>query len=177
VKSDDGKEAESEIVRRVYFSFDYERDLQRVNKIRQLPGLIAGAAAGFQSTKVWEDARRRGDAAVQGLISDALNNTSVTVVCIGHMTSHRKYVIHEIERSLERGNGLLGVAINHLGDGQGSSDPEGKIPPLLTISGAEVHKYTDKRNLAAWIEQADHAAAARRQHDYQRQVPAQASPL
>jgi len=156
----------------VYFSFDYERDLHRVNKVRQLPGMIAGAAAGFQSTKVWEDARHRGDAAVHGLINDALNGASVTVVCVGQMTSHRKYVSYEIERSFERGNGLLGITINHLGDADGRPDPEGTMPPLLTISGAKIHKYTDKRNLAAWIEQAAEAAAERRQHDYQRQVAA-----
>ena len=34
-------------MRRVYFCFDYERDLHRVSKIRQLPDVVSGAAAGF----------------------------------------------------------------------------------------------------------------------------------
>ncbi len=80
-------------MRRVYFSFDYERDLHRVNKFRQLPRVIAGAAAGFQNAKVWDKAKLRGDDAVHGLIKDGLNTTTVTVVCVGHMTSYRKYVI------------------------------------------------------------------------------------
>ncbi len=38
---------------RVYFSLDYERDLERVKKIRNVPGIVACAAAGFQSKEVW----------------------------------------------------------------------------------------------------------------------------
>jgi hypothetical protein len=157
-------------MRRVYFSFDYERDLHRVSKIHQLPDIISGAAAGFQSTDVWEQARRRGDAAVKGLINDGLNNTSVTVVCIGNMTTHQKYVTYTIERSLERGNGRLGVTINHLRDQDGGYDPEGNVPPLLTYSGYKVHKYTDTQDLVRWIEEAAEIAAEQGQADHQRRI-------
>lgn len=156
-------------MRRVYFSFDYERDLHRVGKFRGMPGIIAGAAAGFQSSKVWEKAKVRGDNAVQGLIKDGLNNTTVTVICVGHMSSYRKYVVYEIERSLERGNGLVGITINHLRDDHGVEDPEGTVPPLLTISGYKVYKYKTPRMLARWIEEAAEIAAQQRQHDYRRQ--------
>jgi hypothetical protein len=159
----------------VYFSFDYRRDLHRVNEIRQLPQIIAGAAAGFQSAKIWQEAKRSGDGAVHGLINDALSCTSVTVVCVGQTTARRKYVTYELERSLERGNGLVGITINHLSDGQGNSDPEASIPPLLTISGASIYKYSDRRTLVNWIEQAAEAAARERQHDYQRQLVVQGS--
>ena len=149
-------------MRGVYFSFDYQRDLHRVNTIRQLPQIIAGAAAGFQSAKIWQEAKPNGDEAVHGLINDALSGTSVTVVCVGQMTAHRKYIVYELERSFERGNGLVGITINHLSDGQGKSDPEASIPPLLTISGAAIYKYSDKRDLVNWIEQAAEAAARER---------------
>jgi len=157
-------------MRRVYFGFDYERDLHRVSKIGQLPDIVSGAAAGFKSTAVWERARRRGEAAVTGLINDGLNNTSVTVVCIGHMTAHQKYVIYTIERSLERGNGLLGVTINHLRDENGADDPEGNVPPLLTYSGYKVYKYTNNRDLVTWINEAAEIAAEQGQAAYQRQI-------
>ncbi len=162
-------------MRRVYFSFDYQWDLHRVNKIRQLPQIIAGAAAGFQSAKIWQEAKRSGDGAVHGHINDALSGTSVTVVCIGQMSAHRKYIVYELERSFERGNGLVGITINHLSDGQGKSEPEASIPPLLTISDAGIYKYSDKRNLVDWIEQAAEAAARKRQHAYQRQLVVQGS--
>ncbi len=156
-------------MRRVYFSFDYERDLHRVNKFRKLPGVITGAPAGFRTAKVWEKAKLRGDDAVHGLIKDGLNNTTVTVVCVGHMTSYRKYVNYELERSLERGNGMVGITINHLSDEHGVIDPDGTVPPLLTISGYKVHKYVDNRRLVTWIEEAAEIAAEQRQHDYRRQ--------
>jgi hypothetical protein len=155
-------------MRRVYFSFDYERDLHRVRKFRRLPGMITCAPAGFQSTKVWDKAKIRGDDAVHGLIKDGLNNTTVTVICVGHMTSYLKYVNYEIERSLERGNGLVGITINHLRDQHGVKDPEGTVPPLLTISGYKVYKYEDPQSLARSIEEAAEIAAEQRQHDYRR---------
>jgi len=157
-------------MRRVCFSFDYERDLARVSKICQLPGIVSGAAAGFKSTHVWETARRRGDAAVKGLINDGLNNTSITVVCIGHMTSHEKYVTYAIERSLERGNGLLGVTVNHLRDENGQYAPEGTVPPLITYSGYRIYKYSNKQDLLTRIEEAAGIAAEQGQADYQRRV-------
>lgn len=64
------------------------------------------------------------------------------------MSSYRKYVVYEIERSFERGNGLVGITINHLRDDHGVEDPEGTVPPLLTISGYKVYKYKTPRMLA-----------------------------
>ncbi len=156
-------------MRRVYFSFDYERDLHRVNKFRQLPRVIAGAAAGFQNATVWEKAKLRGDDAVHGLIKDGLNNTTVTVICVGHMTSYRKYVTYELERSLERGNGLVGITINQLSDEHGVVDPDGTVPPLLPIAGYKVYKYANKQGLVTWIEEAAEIAAEQRQRDYRGQ--------
>ncbi len=120
-------------------NLDYQWDLHRVNKIRQLPQLRAGAAARFHRAKISQEAKRNGDGAVQGLINDALGGTSVTVVCVGQMSVHRKYSGYELERSFERGNGLVGITINQLSDGRGKPDPEASIPPLLTISDAGIY--------------------------------------
>ncbi len=155
---------------RVYFSFDYERDLDRVKKLRQISGVVPGAAGGFQNTKVWEEARLRGDAAVHGLINDALYNTTVTVVCIGYMTAYRKYLTYEIERSLDRGNGLVGIFIHHVSDKLGDTDEEGSVPPLLTIAGYKIHKYTNKRELVAYIKEAQDIATKQAQREHQREI-------
>lgn len=144
---------------RVYFSFDYERDLERVKKVYRLPNVVAGAAAGFHSTQVWQTAARRGENAVHGLVRDALNNTSVTVVCLGHMSAYGKYLTYEIESSLDRGNGLVGIQINHLTDRNGIVDPEGYLPPVIKIAGYKVYKYTNPRDLATWIREAEELAA------------------
>ncbi len=139
-------------LRRVFFGFHYERDLFRVNKIRRAQGIIPCAAAGFESTDVWEQAEKRGEAAVHGLINDALNNTTVTVICIGQMTSYRHYVHYEIERSLERENGIVGIKIHDLPNEEGIRDEEGTTLPELIYAGFKVYAYTDAKNLAAHIE-------------------------
>jgi hypothetical protein len=152
-------------MRRVYFSFDYERDLDRVNKIRNVPGVIACAAAGFRGADVWETAKRRGDAAVQGLIRDGLNNTSVTVVCLGYMTAYRKHLTYELEQSLNRGNGVVGVQLHHLTNKGGESDEEGHVPPLIRIAGFQVCKFQNMRVLGEWIEEAAEVASQQSQRD------------
>lgn len=157
-------------MRRVYFSFDYERDLERVNKIRNVPKVVAGSSGGFHSTDVWETAQRRGDAAVKGLIRDALNNTSVTVVCLGHMTAYRKFLNFELEESLNRGNGVVAVQIHHISDKQGDRDEEGHVPPLIKIAGYKIYKHSSPRHLAEWIEEAAEIATEQAQRDHQRKM-------
>ena len=60
------------MARRVFFSFHYQRDIFRVNQIRSMPNITGCAAAGFQDASIWEDAKKKGDAAIKKLIDDAL---------------------------------------------------------------------------------------------------------
>jgi hypothetical protein len=69
--------------RKVFFSFHYQRDLWRVNVVRN-SGVIEGiSAAGFHDQSLWEETERKGDDAVKKLIDSGLSGTSVTVVLIG----------------------------------------------------------------------------------------------
>jgi len=103
------------MARRVFFSFRYD-DVWKVNQIRNIDTIIGCAAAGFQDASIWKEAKRMGDAAVQRLIDRALDGTTVTVVCVTYGTSTRKFINYEIDRSLERGNGLVAIRIHHLED-------------------------------------------------------------
>ena len=142
------------MARRVFFSFHYQRDIWRVNQIRNVPEIIGVAAAGFADASLWEEAKKKGDAAIKKLINDGLTNTTVTVVCIGARTAGRKYINYEISQSLERGNGLVGIQINDLKDKDGNVDPVGTTPPQITNAGFKVYKYVDHEKLAARIEEA-----------------------
>jgi len=142
------------MARRVFFSFHYQRDIWRVNQIRNIPEVTGSAAAGFHDASLWEEARRKGDAAIKGLIDDGLTNTSVTVVCIGAKTAGRKYINYEIEQSINRGNGVVGIQINHLKDKDGKTDPGGATPLKITAGGYKVYKYVDHEKLANRIEEA-----------------------
>jgi len=146
------------MARRVFFSFHYQRDIWRVNQIRNIPNVTGCAAAGFQDASIWEDAKKEGDAAVKKLIDDGLVNTSVTLVCIGTKTAGRKYINYEIDQSIAGGNGILGVNIHHLKDKDGNTDYEGDTPYKLTSGGYKVRKYTNVDDLANWIEEAAKAA-------------------
>jgi len=119
-----------------------------------MPNVIGTAAAGFQDASLWEATKRNSDASIKRMIDNALNGTSVTVVCLGAKTSGRKYINYEINESLERGNGLLGIQIHHLKDQYGDVDDVGSTSAKIESSGFKVYKYVDKEKLARRIEEA-----------------------
>ena len=142
------------MARRVFFSFHYQRDIWRVNQIRNLPNIIGVAAAGFQDASLWEESKRKGDDAIKKMIDGALNNTSVTVVFIGYKTAGRKFINYEIAESSERGNGIVGIQIHHLKDKDGTTDSPGSIPSKLESGGYKIYRYVDADKLAKRIEEA-----------------------
>jgi hypothetical protein len=147
------------MARRTFFSFHYQRDIWRVNQIRNIPNVTRCAAAGFQDASLWEEAKKKSDAAIQRMIDNALIGTTVSVVCIGAKTAGRHFINYEINQSIERGNGIVGIKIHHLKDTPtGETDTEGIAPPKLTSNGYKIYKYTNVDDLAKWIEEAAKAA-------------------
>jgi hypothetical protein len=141
------------ITRRVFFSFHYKY-VWKVNQIRSMPNITGTAAAGFQDASIWEAAKRIGDAAVKHKIDAALEGTSVTVVCVTHGTSQRKFINYEIDRSLERGNGLVAIKIHHLHDPHNPPRLPGEIPWQIAANGFKAYTYMNREDLTAWIEEA-----------------------
>lgn len=142
------------MARRVFFSFHYQRDIWRVNQVRNVGEVVGAAAAGFHDASLWEEAKKKGDVAIKALIDEGLKGTSVTVVCIGARTAGRKYVDYEISQSIARGNGLIGLQIHHLKDRLGQAEPPGDIPAALTKVGAPIFKYVSHDALKMRIEEA-----------------------
>jgi hypothetical protein len=138
---------------KVFFSFHYQRDLWRVNVVRNSGAIEGVAAAGFHDESLWEEARKKGDDAVKRLINDGLNGTSVTAVLIGAETAGRRYVSYEIERSVARGNGILGIRINNIKDKDGRTDRLGSIPEGLIKADAPIYTY-EYGKLGEWVEKA-----------------------
>jgi len=101
-------------------------------------------------------------------IKNQLNETSVTVVLIGAKTSERKWVKYEIDESLKKGNGLLGVYIHKCPLFDGSTDTKGENPfdrLYFDRNGkkeylSEIYKTYDwiddngRENLGSWIKAA-----------------------
>ena len=69
------------MARTVFFSFHYKY-VWKVNQIRNIPNVTGQAAAGFKDASLWEEAQKKGDAAIKGMIDKALHGTSVTLEVI-----------------------------------------------------------------------------------------------
>lgn len=141
------------MARRVFFSFHYQRDLWRVNVVRNSGAIEGIAAAGFHDASLWEETTRKGDIAVKQLIDSGLEGTTVTVVLIGAETANREYVSYEVEQSIARGNGILGIRINKIKDKDGRTDTEGVVPAALIRIGARVYDW-EYGKLADWVDNA-----------------------
>ena len=143
--------------RRVFFSFHYQRDIWRVNQVRNAGVVDAQAAAGWADASLWERARLSGDAAVKRLIDLGLEGTTVTVVLIGAETAQRRYVNYEVQKSIERRNGILGVRIHLLLDQFQRADPPGEEPVGLIAMGTPVYDY-DRNSFGRWVQAAFEAS-------------------
>ncbi|MCH7524887.1 MAG: TIR domain-containing protein [Bacteroidetes bacterium] len=141
------------MARRVFFSFHYKQ-VWKVNQIRNIPNITGTAAAGFQDASLWEDAKKKGVKEIKLLIDKGLLNTSVTVVFVTYGVTNRKYINYEIDKSLERGNGLVAVQIHHLKDQNGDTGSLGSIPSKIKANGFKAYKYSNREALARWIEAA-----------------------
>ena len=118
------------MARRVFFSFHYDHDIWRANQVRQ-SNVVAGAdAAGFFDHSEYTEAKKQGDEGIRRMILNHLNNTTVTVVLIGTHTAERPWVKYEIEQSVARKNGLLGIYIHHLIDPNTGISPRGPKPTV-----------------------------------------------
>ena len=149
------------MARRVFFSFHYKH-VWKVNQIRSMPNVVGTAAAGFQDASLWETAKKKGDKVIYAMIDKALQNTSVTVVCVTYGTTNRQFINYEIDQSLARGNGLVAVQIHHLKDPTCEPVSPGAIPKQIATNGFKAYKYTTKESLAKWIEEAAELAAKRK---------------
>ena len=117
------------MARSVFFSFHYQRDIWRVNTVRNHFVTRGGYnQSGYWDHSLWEEVKKDGELALKRLIDKGLQGTSVTVVLIGAETAQRGWVNYEIEKSYERGNGMLGIYIHNIGNREGQKDYRGANP-------------------------------------------------
>jgi hypothetical protein len=142
------------MARRTFFSFHYERDVWRASIVRNSDVTKTDVDAEWIDASLWEEAKEKGRAAIKKLIDDALLGTSVTAVLIGSETSSREWVQYEIDQSIERGNGLLGIYIHNIEDKDGNKASKGSNP---LPSGHSTYDWvTDDgyKNLGSWVNNA-----------------------
>jgi hypothetical protein len=115
-------------------------------------------AAGFFDASLWEEALTKGEDAIKALIDRGLQNTSVTAVLIGQETSKRAYVRYEIQQSIARGNGLLGIRIEKIKNLNGNADEPGGNPLPSAYPVYLWNRDNGYENLGDWIETAAKSA-------------------
>jgi hypothetical protein len=118
------------MARRVFFTFHYDNDIWRANQVRNSNVVVGTDVAGFFDHSEYEEAKKTGKEGIQRMILKHLGNTTVTVVLIGTETANRPWVKYEIEQSIARKNGLLGVYIHHLKNQKGETSPRGAKPAV-----------------------------------------------
>jgi hypothetical protein len=116
------------MARKIFFSFHYERDAWRAGQVRNSNVISAEDRYGFIDAVDWESIKKKGDTAIQRWIEDQLQNTSVTAVLIGAETAEREWVQHEIVKSWNRGNGIVGIRIHNIKDQDQKTDASGHNP-------------------------------------------------
>ena len=145
------------MTRRVFFSFKYKNDVSRSMIVRKSWVTQGREAAGFVDAAEFEKIKKQGEAAIKKWIDGQLKGTSVTVVLVGKDTCSSKYVKYEIERSIEIGNGLLGIDISKIKDLNGDTTKRcGQIP-----KGYKFYLWNNDdgyHNMGDWIEAAAKAA-------------------
>lgn len=139
--------------RRVFFSFKYKSDVIRAMVVRNSWVTQGREAAGFIDAADFEKLKKKGDAEIKKWIDKQLEGTTVTVILVGADTCDSRWVKYEIERSIERGNGLLGIDISKIKDfDQNPSERCGRIP-----KGYDFYlwfKDDGFNNMGDWIEKA-----------------------
>lgn len=140
------------MARKVFFSFKY-KDVSRAMVVRNSWVTQGKEAAGFIDAADFEEVKRQGDAAIKRWIDNQLNGTSVTVVLVGAKTCSSRWVKYEIEKSIEIGNGLIGIDVSKIKDLNGkTSECCGQIP-----IGYKFYFWNNDdgyNKMGDWIEQA-----------------------
>lgn len=117
------------MARSVFFSFHYQRDIFRVQQVKQhyvTKGTYT--AAGYFDGSLEEKAQKEGDDAVRRLIDGGLKGSTVLCVLIGNQTATRHWVYYEILKGIELGMGVFGIRIHNLKDISNQIDTAGANP-------------------------------------------------
>src|ERR1700677_4801206 len=139
--------------RKVFFSFEYS-DVSRAMVVRN--SCVTKDKTGFIDKAESEKLERQGDDAIKRWINNQIYGTSVTVVLIGEKTCTSRWVRYEIEKSIERGNGILGIDISQIDDLQGKTTSSCNYRTILSNHYDFYLWFNDNgyENIEKWIEKA-----------------------
>jgi hypothetical protein len=151
------------MVRRVFFSFHYERDVRRIQQVRNSWVVREkGMSPPFYDKAEFEEAKRRAGG-IRAWIDEQISGCSVTAILYGYETYHREWVRYEISKSIERKMGILAIDIHNVKDPVSGTDYQGRNPLEhfnlhRTYPSYDWVRDDGYSNISAWIENAARAA-------------------
>jgi hypothetical protein len=101
------------MARRVFYSFDYERDAVRVQQVKNM-GVLTGQP--ILTSNRWEEVTGGTKRGIKKYIDEQMEGKTCVVVLIGKRTAEREWVRYEIEKAWNESLGLVGVFIHNLAD-------------------------------------------------------------
>ncbi|TQJ52236.1 TIR domain-containing protein [Phycicoccus sp. SLBN-51] len=145
----------------VFYSFHYDRDVHRVQLIRNINALEGQAVLNGQD---WEKLQRSGSDAIQQWIDGQMSYKKAVIVLIGQQTASRPWVQYEIKKAWADRKPLLGICIHGLSS-LGQVDSPGADPfkkagltgvpvfdPTVRAWNGVVDSKATYRNLASRLE-------------------------
>ena len=108
----------------VFYSFYYDRDVHRVQLVRNINALEGQPLLDAQK---WEEVRRGGDRGIEKWIHDEMAYKKAVIVLIGRQTAGRPWVNYEINKAWKDKKPLLGIRIHGLSS-LGTVDSPGTSP-------------------------------------------------
>ena len=142
------------MMRKVFYSFHYEKDVFCVQQVRNI-GKLEGNPPATPNT--WEEIKRKGDKEIRKWIDENLAGKSCLVVLIGEDTAKRKWVKYEIQKAWNEGKGVLGIYIHNLNpfeqfEFEDGSKLSNKVNCYDPKSSDAYNDIAD--NIEEWIEEA-----------------------
>jgi hypothetical protein len=114
------------VARRVFFSFHYDRDVRRIQQVRNAWVVRErGDAQPFYDGADFEQVKRRAGG-IEKWIDEQLKGCSVTAVLFGAETYSRPWVKYEIEQSYKNRMGILAIDIHNVRDPLHGTDSQGR---------------------------------------------------
>jgi hypothetical protein len=124
----------------VFYSFHYDRDVHRVQLVRNINALEGQPVLNAQQ---WENVQAGGRKAIENWIHQQMSHKKAVIVLIGKETASRSWVKYEIEKAWTDKKPLLGILIHGL-SAVGNVDTAGSNPftKVAGVSGVPIFDPT-----------------------------------
>lgn len=126
--------------RRVFFSFEYDKDNWRASQVRNMGKVDSSSTF---SDNDWEEVKSKTDTKIKEWIDSQMAKRSCLVMLIGATTSGRKWINYEIEKAYELKKGIVGIYIHGLKDSDGNQTTKGSNPFYQFYIGDESKRLSN----------------------------------